>query len=137
MNSLVCKLLIYHSCEITLVRIQSDIFRSIDGNRCVLLQLPLDLSASINDTLSIILSYLKRVFSRFNISCLVSTIRFLDCMRCSFETLKGPSLALCYTSSTRYPLETILEGVNCPSISTSINHAVIFLFVFNLVMKKS
>lgn len=132
MDSLVCKLLIYHSCETVLVRIQSDIFRSIDDNRCVLLQPPLDLSASINDILWIILSNFERVCSRFNISCLVSTIRFFDCTRCP-----SPSMDLCFTSSTRYPLETILEGINCPSISTPTNHADILSFVFNLVMKKS
>ena len=82
MDSLVCKLLIYHNCETVLVRIQSDIFRSIDDNRCVLLQPPLDLSASINDILWIILSNFERVSSRFNISYLVSTIRFFDCTRC-------------------------------------------------------
>ena len=126
-------IIIPHGCETVLVRNQSDIFRSIDDNRCVLLQLPLDLSASINDILSIILSNFERVSSRFNISCLVPTIRFFDCMRCPSPS----SLDLCFTSSTRHPLETILEGINCPFISTPTNHVVILSFVFNLVMKKS
>lgn len=97
-DSLVCKLLIYHSCETVLVRIQSDIFRSIDDNRCVLLQPPLDLSASINDILWIILSNFERVSSRFNISCLVSTIRFFDCTRCP-----SPSKVQVWTSALLPP----------------------------------
>ena len=98
MDSLVCKLLKFHSCETVLVRIQSDIFRSIDDNRCVLLKLPLDLSASINDILSIILSNFERVSSRFYISCLVSTIKFLDCMRCP-----SPSKVEVWTSALLLP----------------------------------
>lgn len=87
-----------HGCETVLVRIQSDIFRSIDDNHCVLLQLPLDLSASINDILSIILSNFERVSSRFNISCLVPTIRFFDCMRCP-----SPSKVQVWTSALLLP----------------------------------
>ena len=98
MDFLVCKLLIHLSCETVLVRIQSDIFRSIDDNRRVLLQLPLDLSASINNILSIIFFNFERVSSRFNTSCLVSTIRFLDGMRCP-----SPSKVQVWTSALLLP----------------------------------
>ena len=54
----------HHSCETALVRIQNNILRSIDDNRCVLLLL-LDMSAAFDTVNHSIL--LKRLHSRFAI----------------------------------------------------------------------
>ena len=55
----------HHSCETALVRVQNDILRSVDDNRCVILLL-LDMSAAFDTVDHSIL--LKRLQSRYGIS---------------------------------------------------------------------
>ena len=55
----------HHNCETALVRVQNDILRSVDDNRCVILLL-LDMSAAFDTVDHSIL--VKRLQSRYGIS---------------------------------------------------------------------